>query len=514
MTQNLPAIITAALGLFVLIFMAGGLFRTSKYPHTNPPGWFQVRLFKQMDFIMNGKAIFLRAKKKFGGKPFRMLTEVGTVIVLPPSAAQEIRNEKSLSFGKAIMQDFHAHVPGFEPFGFVDHDGQIMQSVIRKQLTKYLNKVTEPLSKETTFAVRRIFGDSPEWHEVNIKDCTLDLVSRISSRVFLGEEVCRNEAWLKITKAYTVDAFKAAVKLTLLPSFFKPLAARFSKDCNLVRQEIQEARDIITPVLEKRRALKENAKANGEPVPTFDDAIDWAENEHDGTPYDPAIFQLVLSFAAIHTTTDLTCQVLLLLAQNPEAITPLREEIIKVLKAEGWRKSALYNMKLLDSAIKEGQRIKPAALMSMRRLAEKDMTLSDGTTIHAGDRLFVDTSNMVNPEIHAEPEKFDIYRFLRMREDPNLANKAQLVTTSPDHMAFGHGLHACPGRFFAANEVKVALCHLLLKYDWKWTEGTTAKPVCRGLSQSVDSENRLLVRRRKEEIDMETLEFGVTEDQS
>lgn len=53
-----------------------------------------------------------------------------------------------------------------------------MQSVIRKQLTKYLSKwdlqlpeeaslthnpdkVTEPLSKETTFAVRRIFGDSP-----------------------------------------------------------------------------------------------------------------------------------------------------------------------------------------------------------------------------------------------------------------------------------------------------------------------------------------------------------------
>lgn len=36
-------------------------------------------------------------------------------------------------------QDFHANVPGFEPFGIVDHGGQIAQAVIRKQLTKSLS---------------------------------------------------------------------------------------------------------------------------------------------------------------------------------------------------------------------------------------------------------------------------------------------------------------------------------------------------------------------------------------
>jgi len=38
-------------------------------------------------------------------------------------------------------------------------------------------------------------------------------------------------------------------------------------------------------------------------------------------------------------------------------------------------------------------------------------------------------------------------------------------------LLFGEGLHACPGRFFAINEVKIALCHMLLKYDWRLIDG-------------------------------------------
>jgi cytochrome P450 monooxygenase-2 len=115
---------------------------------------------------------------------------------------------------------------------------------------------------------------------------------------------------------------------------------------------------------------------------------------------------------------------------------------------------------------------------------------------------------MLSPEVHSHPEKFDIYRFLRMREEPGLANKAQLVSTSPEHLAFGHGMHACPGRFFAANEIKLALCHLLLKYDWKLAPGTSVKPMCRGLMMSVNPESKLLFRRRKEELDLESLDFA------
>ena len=93
-----------------------------------------------------------------------------------------------------------------------------------------------------------------------------------------------------------------------------------------------------------------------------DDAIDWFERTSNGRSYDPAMVQLVMSLAAIHTTTDLVCQTLMDIAQHPEILEPLREEISTILKEEGWRKTSLYKMKLLDSVIKESQRMKPIGI--------------------------------------------------------------------------------------------------------------------------------------------------------
>lgn len=142
----------------------------------------------------------------------------------------------------------------------------------------------------------------------------------------------------------------------------------------------------------------------------------------------------------------------------------------------------------------------------MRRLATKDVKLDEGITIRRGERLVVDASSMRDPKIYEDVDHYDIYRFKRMREDPTKMNKAQLVTTSPDHLAFGHGLHACPGRFFASNEVKVALCHLLLKYDWKLAPGNTVDPLVVGVSRQINPNTVIMFRRRKEELDIDSLE--------
>lgn len=80
----------------------------------------------------------------------------------------------------------------------------------------------------------------------------------------------------------------------------------------------------------------------------------------------------------MHTTTELLTGVLLDLAQNEEFIKELRDEIVAVfakanepaaspsgtidgaVEKEGkttWKKTTLYQMKLLDSALKESQRL-------------------------------------------------------------------------------------------------------------------------------------------------------------
>ena len=73
------------------------------------------------------------------------------------------------------------------------------------------------------------------------------------------------------------------------------------------------------------------------------------------------------------------------------------------------------------------------------------------------------------PTAWGDVSKFDGFRFARLRREapgPG-ANKNQFVTTSPDAMNFGHGKFACPGRFFAAAEMKIVLAYLVTHYDVK-----------------------------------------------
>lgn len=142
----------------------------------------------------------------------------------------------------------------------------------------------------------------------------------------------------------------------------------------------------------------------------------------------------------------------------------------------------------------------------MRRLATKDIQLSEDVFIHKGERTVVDAYSLTDPNVHENPEVFDIHRFKNMRDIPGKENKAQLVSTSSDHPVFGHGLYACPGRFFAANEIKIALCHLLLKYDWKLASGSSVEPLIVGAGLVLDPTAKVLFRRREEEINLETLD--------
>ena len=66
----------------------------------------------------------------------------------------------------------------------------------------------------------------------------------------------------------------------------------------------------------------------------------------------------------------------------------------------------------------------------MRRIAEKKIVLSDGLIINKGDRLAVDAHAMLDPEVYPNPDKFDIYRYLRMREDGSNSTKPLFVTTT------------------------------------------------------------------------------------
>ena len=106
----------------------------------------------------------------------------------------------------------------------------------------------------------------------------------------------------------------------------------------------------------------------------------------------------------------------------------------------------------------------------MNRYVEQDVSLSDGTVLPRGSRVSV-ASSYLDPAVYPDPGQFDAARFLRKRAEPGQEHGWQFVTTTPAYLFIGHGQHACPGRFFAAHELKIAMAHLLLKYDWRLPDG-------------------------------------------
>ncbi|CAI6093148.1 unnamed protein product [Clonostachys chloroleuca] len=488
---------SVALVLGVILFMnIHGDSKVSSIPLINQAkgldianwGWRWRFAFYAEELLQKGMALYK-------DRPFKLMTDSGEIIVLPSKLVSTIGSEDRLLLRESVAEDFHAHLPGFEVFAAAARYDQLGQSVVRKRLTRSLNKITEPLSQEVSFATELRLGNGKEWKKVYIYKEILDIVARSSSRVFLGPEICRNEAWLDITKRYTSEAFIGSAILRAFPNWFRNVAHWVIPQCRNLRWMAPKAREIITPFIEERRRLRAESLAKGEEPEKFDDAIDWFEDESNGAPYDAAIAQLGLSMAAIHTTSDLLTETLLRLARRPELVEELRSEVIQELRKDGWKKTSLYNMKLLDSVIKESQRLRPISMgkqfrssvtkkydtnsdkiVSMVRKAVEDVPLPTGEVIPKGHRTVVLTDQHRSAELFTNPDVFDGHRFVRQRACPETENTAHFVSTTSSSLGFGHGKHACPGRFFAANELKVILCHLLVKYDWKVGPNAPAEP--------------------------------------
>lgn len=134
---------------------------------------------------------------------------------------------------------------------------------------------------------------------------------------------------------------------------------------------------------------------------------------------------------------------------------------------------------------------------SLTRSAEETIQLKDGPYIKKGDLISISSHNMWDDSVYPDSQKFNGYRFYNMRENDGQHAATQFVSTSANHLGFGHGLHACPGRFFAATEVKVALCHILLRYDIKLANTEQPQIFELGTSLYTDPLAHIAVRKRQ-----------------
>jgi cytochrome P450 len=135
------------------------------------------------------------------------------------------------------------------------------------------------------------------------------------------------------------------------------------------------------------------------------------------------------------------------------------------------------------------------------------LTLSTGHILPTGTRFCfpgwainsAGPSTPSSPSLNIKPpSQFDAFRFSALRSLPGNENKHQFVTISPESVNFGQGSHACPGRFFASNEIKVVLIELLRHWDIRLKGGEgRPKNIYNGLTCGPDTGAEIEFRRRK-----------------
>lgn len=87
----LPAIVTT----FICIRLRG--LYTNDLPVLNPKNWWEfTNRRRRAEFIKEGKRLFTLGRQKYPDSPYKLYTDWGEVVVLPPECAEELKNDTRL----------------------------------------------------------------------------------------------------------------------------------------------------------------------------------------------------------------------------------------------------------------------------------------------------------------------------------------------------------------------------------------------------------------------------------
>ncbi|OKL62874.1 hypothetical protein UA08_01834 [Talaromyces atroroseus] len=463
--------------------------------------------------------ILADAYKKFRGGIFQLYTPDGVRLFLPRKYAQELKgyDREELSGMKALA-DRH-----LGQYTTIDHESPYMLNAIKLDLNQKLGQFVTDVQNEVAHVVDATFPACEgnisfylfmnhnliihallDWTPVNLNDLLLRIISQASARIFVGPSLNRNKEWLDMSEKFATDVMIGGEKLKGWRPILRPIAQYLIPEVRRIQADHEEAYQMLRPVLEARD--KEQAEI-GDAYMKPNDMLEWirtraTKNNDKSVDYrEQAKIQLLTATAAIHTTRLATLHVLFDLAARPEYIEPLREELQEVLAETNGvlTKQTLTHLKKLDSFMKESQRHNPPSLATFQRKVLTPVKLSNGLELPVGVIVQCNTGVLDEvPESWGDPHAFDGLRFYKLRSKPEDAHKYQFASISLESMEFGLGKDACPGRFFATNQIKIILAHLIFHYDLALEKPEAGRPKNFMFEVNVlaDPTAKLLLKRR------------------
>ncbi|KAF2183915.1 cytochrome P450 [Zopfia rhizophila CBS 207.26] len=450
-------------------------FRGPKVPLFGPRNKFELRYLVNWRFF-NDAASFLNAGyAKFSDRAWKFARADTDMLVLPPKYVNELRSLSTQIASPTVAHAFN--LSGNHTNMNIILKNNLHFRTLQEKLTPNLAKLAQPMQDELDFAINKELPRCDgEWVAIKPYHTILRLVARISARVFLGVPMCRNEEWLEISTEFTENTFVTLVVLRLFPRFMHRIVAFLVPSAWRSRNYIRRAKKLLVPEIRRRKAAMEKDPSAKEKQSNLLSWMMEIASPQESNPYDLAHLEVVISLASIHTSQMNAVHVLYDIAERPEYVQILRDEIEEVIKEDGhflqWDKNSFYKLKKLDSFMRESQRMNPPTLLSYHRVMQRDHVLQDGTLLPQGAHITMPVNAIQNdPKVTPNPEIFDPMRYYKLRQREGETHLHQFATTEPNILNFGHGKYACPGRFFASLEIKNILVRLIMEYDWKLPDG-------------------------------------------
>lgn len=484
------ALISFLLLLFLIITPIQ-LHRISQAPENIPwVGLNRARFFPKLRAVFReipaGRNPINEGYEKYSkhGKPFIVPGMHWNAVVLPPSNASWVaaQPEHVLS-GDTVLDEnlglaYLTHGPSA--------DSCRDFTVIRRDLTRQSAKLGAEVYDEVQDAFTDELGSDEEkaeaWKEISLFKLLQAVSFRAVNRVFVGLPLCRDKSYEKRVTSWTYAYVICAIFMRYtVPSLLKPIFMRvIAMPSHLLAwYATKELRPMV-----RERLRDSHAAGKKHSQEEHNDMMQWIittngqkSDPRELSPANIAGKMVLFNLFATSTTSSVSSLVLvdiLSYSDAPTILSLLREEAAIWLPQVGKDPAALRKMEKLDSVIRETLRFNNVAAQGLVRevVAPGGITTPDGVHLPQGAHIHSTIANMQRDTAFYGPTagKYDPFRFCIDADDSGAEvygtkGHPSAVHLSPEYLSFGLGRHACPGRFFAVNAIKLMLGHLLLEYE-------------------------------------------------
>ncbi|KAL8930623.1 MAG: hypothetical protein Q9208_000494 [Pyrenodesmia sp. 3 TL-2023] len=370
-----------------------------------------------------------------------------------------------------------------------------MFDVVRRDLPRNFGVLQPAILEEVRDAIDTTMGlEIDGWREVCLWQTMRTIIKKVSNRVLFDLPLSEDQGFSR-----SMDAFSkwlgsgAFIAGQLVPWPLRPFVG--SLIAIPVYLNMKSALRALVPTVKKRM---DDVKRD----PSFKDKeqnnfMSWFATAVLNADIAPSVktpearahrlMALVIARRRTYHECHMVNVFLDLLSSAPghKYFEQLREEAQAVFRSEtDWMDpTSLTKLPLADSTIRESLRRNPINMKGLLRevLPEDGVTLPDGSRIPRGAWIgTAQRSVHMDERFYSNANGYEPFRFYRPSSQvgepvpkiEQLSEKASdyrknvnLPTTSDVFMAWGHGRHACPGRWFATHLLKLIVSSIVINYD-------------------------------------------------